>query len=103
MNLAELLEFAGKTEQIKSLIDNRVCVHIKNKTERMFDSPDIEMNLSAANTLVILSGHKEARRLIREVAIPELKDIAEDEDSSDVNRLRAKKMADRLEKVISDE
>lgn len=103
MNIVETLEFAEKAEEIKKVIDNRINVHIRKKIEKMFESSNIEENLRAANTLMILSGHEDARKMIKEIAVPELRDIAEDEDMTDVYRKKAAKKLQELEKVISDE
>lgn len=103
MNIVETLEFTEKAEEIKKVIDNRINVHIRKKIERMFESSEIEENLRAANTLMILRGHKDARKMIKEIAIPELRDIAEDENMADVYRKKAAKKLQELEKVVSDE
>lgn len=103
MKILETLEFTGKTEEIKKLIDKKIRRDLKKMTGKMFDVPDIEKNLHAANILLVLSRSGEARKQIKETAIPEMKDIAEDEDSSMINRKKAEKMLELLENVVSDE
>ncbi len=97
--LLDALRFAGKTEEIKK----RVSKELKEKTTNMLTAADIDLNINATEMLVALSSLEEAQKLIRKVAVPELKDMVEDEALEKHERQRAAFALARLYAVMKNE
>ncbi len=54
-------------------------IPLKKMITALLDSAYIDDNIAAGEILIMLQGSEEAKRLIREAAIPELKDLIDDE------------------------
>ncbi|NYZ77159.1 hypothetical protein H0O02_02480 [Candidatus Micrarchaeota archaeon] len=98
VKLLNVLEFTGKTEGIKKVVEKR----LKERIEAMFESPEIEENVNAADILIVLSPVVDAKMIIAKIAIPELRDMAEDEGMSKENLMSIEGALHRLEKVMCD-
>ena len=97
MKLLNSLEFTGRTEKVKTIISDG----LEERIEKMFDADDVNMNLNAVWILVTLSSLEKTRKVVEEVAVPELQYIAMDGTVDDEDKEHAKAALAALKTVVS--